>query len=428
MTVLFYNRTVHCRCVCRCNAAMAVGIWVRVLLPQILGTQLPSVLQKTAPPADSTVTPLSNQNIKTALEYLDSLLSPTQEAPLEVRKNDHGFPEWHAGSVNLQASNSQLHNLASIGLKYVDATDKHIVDPVIPPAALEGIARTQFSNSSHLQTAQRIKLLKQYEVLRELAFVGAANGGFSCEESLRLSLDTAVLSDGPFQGAGDETVDQAARNMLCCVACDPQAPAVWESRHNKQLKGSTRVLQHLLAVHPQHFRPIFATRESKAAFVKLLQSLRQRHKSQLTQGKGSLKTCAKESDAACAGLHQKLASRRNAFGTFLMLLCTLALAVAAIMHNKEGREAWQAFTETGLGGAVVDRINNLRVLVSPYTRTVQSSLAPTVAGLQHRVLPMWRAVSAQAAAVAYQVTERVSQSLGQATGSLKSRSGDPHFS
>lgn len=391
---------------------MAVGIWVRVLLPQILGTQLPSILQKTATSADSTVIVLSNQNTKIALEYLDSLLSSTQESPLEIRKNDHGFPEWHAGSVNLQASNSQLHNLASIGLKYVDAADKSTVDPVVPPAALEYIARTQFSNSSHLQTAQRIKLLKQYEVLRELAFVGAANGGFSCEESLRLSLDTAVLSDGPFQGAGDETVDQAARNMLCCIACDAQAPAVWESRHNKQLKGSTRVLQHLLAVHPQHFRPILASRESKAAFVKLLQSLRQRHKSQLTQGKGSLKTCAKESELACSGLHQKLASRRNAFGTWLMLLVTLALAAAAVMHNKEGREAWQAFAQTGVGEAVVNTAHSVHI--SPF--------------VQQRLLPVWNAVGQQAAAVSQRVADLLSQCVGQVTGSVKSKSSDPHFS
>ena len=391
---------------------MAVGIWVRVLLPQILGTQLPSILQKTATSVDSTVIVLSNQNTKIALEYLDSLLSSTQESPLEIRKNDHGFPEWHAGSVNLQASNSQLHNLASIGLKYVDAADKSTVDPVVPPAALEGIARTQFSNSSHLQTAQRIKLLKQYEVLRELAFVGAANGGFSCEESLRLSLDTAVLSDGPFKGTGDEIVDQAARNMLCCVACDVQAPAVWESRHNKQLKGSTRVLQHLLAVHPQHFRPILASKESKAAFVNLLQSLRQRHKSQLTQGKGSLKTCAKESDLACSGLHQKLASKRSAVGTWLMLLVTFALAAAAIMHNKEGQEAWQAFAQTSVGEAVVNTVHSVHV--SPF--------------VQQRLLPVWNTVSEQTAVVSQQVAEHLRQSVGQVTGSGNSKSSDPHFS
>lgn len=403
---------------------MAVGIWIRVLLPQILGTQLPSILQKSAPAADSAVTPIGAQNTKVALEYLDSLLSSTREAPLTTRTNDHGFPEWHAGSVNLQASNSQLYKLASIGLKYADVTDKHVVEPVVPPAALEGIARTQFSTSSQLQTAHRIKLLKQYELLRELAFVGAANGGFSCEESLRLSLDTAVLSDGPFQGPGDETVDQAASNMLCCIACDAQAPSVWESRHNKQLKGSTRVLQHLLAVHPQHFRPVLATRESKAAFIKLLQSLKQRHKTQLTQGKGSLKTCAKASDMACNGLLQKLASRRNAVGTWLMMLVTLVLAGAAIMHNKEGRQAWQAFAQTGAGAAVLGRAQSVQALCSPYMHTIQSWLAPTVLDMQQRLAPVWNATSAHASSLSHQVIDL----LSQVTGSSKSRVDEAHFS
>lgn len=407
---------------------MAVGICMRVLLPQILGTQLPSVLQKSAPTNGSTVSPLGVQNTKIALEYLDNLLSSTHEAPLQIRKNDHGFPEWHAGSVNMQASNSQLHKLASIGLKYMDVTDKHVVDPVVPAAALEGIARTQFSNSSQLQTAQRIKLLKQYELLRELAFVGAANGGFSCEESLRLSLDTAVLSDGPFQGAGDETVDQAARNMLCCVACDAQAPAVWESRHNKQLKGSTRVLQHLLAVHPQHFRPILATRESKAAFVKLLQSLRQRHKSQLTQGKGSLKTCARESDQACAGLLHKLASKRNALGTWVLMLATLALAAAAIMHNKEGQEAWRAFAQTGVGAAVVEWVHSAQVMLSPFMHTVQSWLAPAMTDVQSKLAPAWNVTSTQASVLSQQVADFFSQVSSKVTGTLQSKSEEPHFS
>ena len=231
-----------------------------MLLPQILGTQLPSVQQKSAPSADSTVTALTPQNVNISLQYLDQLLSPAQEAPLPNTRNDHGFPEWHGGSANLKAGNSLLHRLAFIGIRYVDAQETSTSDPVVTPAALEGIVRTQFSSSSQLQTTQRIKLLKQYEVLRDLAFIGAKNGGFSCQEALRLALDTAVLSDGPFQGPGDDVIDQAARNMLSSIAYEPQAAAAWESRHNKQLKGSTRVLQHLLAVHPQHFRPVLSSR------------------------------------------------------------------------------------------------------------------------------------------------------------------------
>ena len=104
--------------------------------------------------------------------------------------NDHGLPEWDAGTATLkQGHYSPLHRAAAHGVRYSmpgaphdqraasgvkaeDPQQKHNVMAVVPPGALEIIVRTMFSRQALLQTAQRIKLLKQYEVLRELGFTG----------------------------------------------------------------------------------------------------------------------------------------------------------------------------------------------------------------------------------------------------------------
>ena len=104
--------------------------------------------------------------------------------------NDHGLPEWDAGTTTLkQGHYSPLHRAAAHGIRYSmaaaphdqraapgvkaeDPQQKHNVVAVVPPGALEIIVRTMYSEQALLQTAQRIKLLKQYEVLRELGFTG----------------------------------------------------------------------------------------------------------------------------------------------------------------------------------------------------------------------------------------------------------------
>ena len=104
--------------------------------------------------------------------------------------SDHGLPEWDAGTTTLkQGHYSPLHRAAAHGLrcsmpgaphdqraasgaKAEDTQQKHSVLAVVPPGALEIIVRTMFCEQALLQTAQRIKLLKQYEVLRELGFTG----------------------------------------------------------------------------------------------------------------------------------------------------------------------------------------------------------------------------------------------------------------
>lgn len=397
---------------------MGIAIWLRVLLPQVLGVQLPTVMQKTAPTVEPAVLVMSSQGINTSLQYLESLLSRSYEAPLQQQTNDHGFPEWHGGSANLGVSNSVLHRLAAIGLRYSEPDNTSMVEAVVPPAALEAIVRSQFSDSSHLQTAQRIKLLKQYEVLRELAFAGAQNGGFSCEEGIRLALDTAVLSDGPYEGAGDETVDQAARNMLSYIACDSQAAGVWESRHKQQLKGSTRVLQHLLHVYPNHFQPAQASAQGRATALSLLQSLRQRHHNQLATGKGWAKSCAKASEAACLALHKKLRNRSGAVGALMLVSFTVGLAVVALVYNPEAQEAYHAFCQTSAGQEILSSAHRVQAQLAPYTDSLKVVILPYAQQLSAKAAPLLEAVKVQVAPLAHQIISHVSSSLAQVKASV----------
>ena len=382
---------------------MGIAIWLRVLLPQIIGTQLPTVAQKAGTPAESAVLVMAPIGINVALDYLQGLLNKAQEAPLQQQTNDRGYPKWHGGSADLRSSNSLLHRLASVGLRYSSTDGSSTVEPVVPPAALEAITRSQFSDSSHLQTAQRIKLLKQYEVLRELAFTGSRQGGFDCEESLRLALDTAVLSDGPYEGLGDETLDQCARNILSCVAAESDAAIVWESRHKQQLKGSTRILQHLLHVYPKHFQPVLATAKSKAGLLKLLQSLRQRHRNQLVQGKGWARTCAKASESASLGLQKKLRNKGSSLGVLLLLLMTMSGLVVAFINNTEAREAFQAFSQTKGGSEFISSIHNVHAQIAPYLHRAQEAISPYLQQIYAQAAPAIVAVQASVQPVAQQI-------------------------
>ncbi|DBB03869.1 TPA: hypothetical protein ACH3X1_012957 [Trebouxia sp. C0004] len=404
----------------RCNPAMGVAIWLRVLLPQILGMQLPSVMQKTAPAAEPAVLVMASQGISTALDYLDGLLRSTHEPPLQQHTNDHGFPEWHGGSANLGASNSVLHRLSVIGLRYPEPDKTHMVEAVVPPAALEAIIRSQFSESSHLKIAYRIRLLKQYEVLRELAFAGAKQGGFSCEESIRLALDTAVMSEGPYEGSADESVDQAARNMLCCIACDSQAATVWESRHKQQLKGSTRVLQHLLHVYPRHFQPIQTSAQAKATMIRMLQFLRQRHHNQLTTGKGWARSCAKASQAASLALQQKLRNRSSAVGVVVLMSLMIGLAVMALAYNPEAQEAFHALSQTTVGQQVLDAAHSVQVQIAPYSDAVRRFGTPYLQQASARVAPALDSLKAQITPYAQQIGKYLSASLQQVKASVQS--------
>ena len=386
---------------------MGVAIWLRVLLPQIIGMQLPTVIQKAATPAGSAVLVMAPIGINVSLDYIQGLLNMAQEAPMQQRTNDHGFPEWHAGSANLSSSNSQLHRLASVGLRYSTADGASTVEPVVPPAALDAIVRSQFSEGSHLQTAQRIKLLKQYEVLRELALAGSQAGGFNCNDGVRLALDTAVLADGPFEGPGNETVDQAARNILACIAQDNQAAHVWEVRHKQQLKGSTRVLQHLLAVYPRHFHPLLATAKSKAVLLKLLQTLRQRHHNQLMQGKGWTKTCAMASEHASLRLQKKAQNRGNAVKVCLLVLLTIGMAVAALMKNAEAQEAFRAFQETQAGSQLTSTAYNVHAQLAPYMEKVQQAIFSYAQRISAQATPTVDVIQAKLQPVAQQIQARM---------------------
>ena len=374
---------------------MGIAIWLQVLLPQIIGIQLPKVIQKMAAPAEPAVLVMNPIGINVSLDYIQGLLNMAQEAPMQQQTNDHGFPQWHGGSADLSSSNSLLHRLASVGLRYSEADKTTTVEPVVPPAALEAIVRSQFADSSHLQTAQRIKLLKQYEILRELAFAGSQAGGFDCKESLRLALDTATLLERPYEGAGDEELDQAARNILACIAEDSQAAHVWESRHKQQLKGSTRVLQHLFHVYPKHFHPLLATAKGKAGLRKLLQSLRQRHHNQLTQGKGWTRTCANASEGASLGLQKKVRNRGSSVRVWLLILLTISMATAALMKNPEAREAFHAFSETQAGSQLTSTAHSVHAQLAPYLVKAQQAISPYAERVLAQVVPTVGAIQAK---------------------------------
>ena len=143
-----------------------------------------------------------------------ALFVASRAAPAHILQvtNDHGLPEWDAGTTTLkQGHYSPLHRAAAHGIRYSmpgtpndqraasgakaeDPQQEHNVLAVVPPGALEIIVRTMYSEQALLQTAQRIKLLKQYEVLRELGFTGGLRMSFCGTFHERCALNDPLIS------------------------------------------------------------------------------------------------------------------------------------------------------------------------------------------------------------------------------------------
>lgn len=235
---------------------MAVGLWTRVLLPQLLGADLPGAAKAGA----ASPTPLSAAGATTCVAFLATLVGGSGEAALMAS--------------------------ASAGLSVpalAEDDGSAVTHPVVPSEALEAVVRSCFSAQPPLATATRMQLLRLYETLREAALAGADGGGFDVAQWSRLAIDSAGASPGGYEGEGDELVAQAARNVVSCVligggTSGEAAGEAWVSRHKNQLKGSTRVLVHLLATHRYSLFELRRNRPRTHAFFGTLRALRLRHR------------------------------------------------------------------------------------------------------------------------------------------------------
>lgn len=104
-----------------------------------------------------------------------------------------------------------------------------------------------------------------YPTLRSLAFACASHTAL--HDFLKFSLEFAAKSEGGYLGRGDRIVDEATENVIRCLLNDSECFDVWTTKHKGQIRGSCRVLQHLLHAPSPSFQKLLATPANKTLFL-----------------------------------------------------------------------------------------------------------------------------------------------------------------
>ena len=116
---------------------MGVAVWVRVLLPQILGAPLPAAAAAGSP-AQRSVPRLGAEGVDKSLGFLDALLRqgrPPAEAP---DLDERGLPRWHPGTVGLAPADSRLVRMPA---PPVGCCTRAQPEPVVPHSCVHASLR-----------------------------------------------------------------------------------------------------------------------------------------------------------------------------------------------------------------------------------------------------------------------------------------------
>lgn len=90
-------------------------MWARLLLPQVLGTDLSFSTSSTSASSKPSSRPaplkLGNEAAGRALAFLDLILNAVRPAPEPVALNWRGYPKWNGGTVELGPESNRLVRL-----------------------------------------------------------------------------------------------------------------------------------------------------------------------------------------------------------------------------------------------------------------------------------------------------------------------------
>ena len=78
-----------------------MAVWVRMLLPRVLGTHL-------TPRKDPALPKLTDESAAAALRFLDLCLAAVQPPDEPEELNRRGYPKWNAGTVGLGPEENAL--------------------------------------------------------------------------------------------------------------------------------------------------------------------------------------------------------------------------------------------------------------------------------------------------------------------------------
>lgn len=339
-----------------CGAYLAC--WMRILLPQLLGSPLqnPALLK-------------GKSKKKARPQYhLDSKSS--QQAALVLDRGLNGGSKTFAISPTVQAA-------GNTGLQYMEGGCE-MTEPIVSLRTLDQILILIHTSRSVPQ-----KIVKAIAALASTfrCFAYSSAGPPSLQSFVPLTLAFAARSDGGYLGPGDKVVAEAARNLISCLQEDPECFEVWAVSHKKEIKGSCRILQHLLHEQPREFLDMLRNPTKRAAFLATMQKLQERHGFLLAQDNGWQAACAKGAhEATKKFLDGGVIAPKSSLGVSTPLLfasCILVSVGSAVVASKwdEIGEMISSAKDTAAWERVVEVAN------SEMVQTFLSSFHTAVNGL-----------------------------------------------
>eukprot|EP00878_Enallax_costatus_P015985 GHUV01016761.1.p1 GENE.GHUV01016761.1~~GHUV01016761.1.p1 ORF type:complete len:547 (+),score=226.91 GHUV01016761.1:1274-2914(+) len=410
------------------NPAAGVAVWVRLLLPQLLG--LVELLSATARPAataaapkasgvtpaglaDDLLRPLEVSLQGPAVAYLSGLLSQ-----LEVTNGSAavgGDITCGDGQVEPTVPGSAVEVLSRlIAGKAITAATTSEAPKNAPGAAAAAAAAAADSKKAATARAAAANALEPL-----LPGLTALAAGTSCEQQysewLLLALESAAQSSAQPESP-DTLVERSAANVVSCLCGSDACFGLWESKHKGQLRGSARILAAMVQ-QPQLLKPLQRQPEAAQSFRELLAALPARHRSHLATGKGWQGACARAAEDACSKLPRKVSGRgwkssssrlnggpsQGASIVLPLLGTTVVLTSCVIMsglYRHEVAGIVQAYagkdTAEKLDQQVLVPLEGLLEQAKPHIQQLQQVLEPILAKVQEAAAPVvmqaWEAV------------------------------------
>ncbi|CAD7695588.1 unnamed protein product [Ostreobium quekettii] len=191
---------------------------------------------------------------------------------------------------------TQIKEAAKDGLS-AKCGGTQVNEPVVSLRSLDQVQCAIHLQHARLPVQVVTQLQDVYPAMRSIALSCASQK--SLHGFLKSSLEYAAKSEGGYLGRGDSIVEEAVENVITCLSRDPECFDVWTTKHRGQIRGSCRVLQHLLHAEPASFRNLLSSPANRDRFMKMVKKLQDRHGFLLAQGKGWQGACARGAHEAC---------------------------------------------------------------------------------------------------------------------------------
>ncbi|GMH39972.1 hypothetical protein BSKO_07876 [Bryopsis sp. KO-2023] len=283
-----------------------LACWMRVLLPQLVGCppQNPALKKGKGKKKQAPKTSES-------LYVLEKKISHMVASALDQGMN---------GGAGSMAPSSAVRSAGKTGIKFNDGGSE-MQEPVVSLPALDIILSVVYSSAS--VPPQIAKTLKTYSSeFRQFAL--AVKSPAVLQAFVPLTLAFAGKSEGGYMGPGDEMVSIAAENLMTCLQHDLECFEVWAVNHKKQIKGSCRILQHLLHASPKKFTDLTRSSIHQKSFMATMRKLQDRHGFLLAQDRGWQAACAK-------GAHEATKKFIDGSGSYTPRLSTRGLFAFCIL-------------------------------------------------------------------------------------------------